>query len=99
MSKREPGQLAYETWVPDAYPWENTPHKARWAAVEAAIRADERAKVIEECANRVEDYDSWCGPWGQYNNANTASVAAREIAADLRALEDVMGVRQNQRKI
>ena len=53
-SCKKPGQMAYEAWVPDAYPWEHTPHKARWAAVESTIRADERAKVIEECAKVVE---------------------------------------------
>ena len=58
MSEKEPGQLAYEAWVPDAYPWEHTPHKSRWAAVEYTIRADEAAKVraatIEQCAKALE---------------------------------------------
>jgi hypothetical protein len=60
MSK-EPGQLAYEEWVNG---YRHAPfcilsvnEKARWARVESAIRADERAKVraatIEECAELV----------------------------------------------
>jgi hypothetical protein len=50
MSK-EPGQIAYEAWALDGYPWERTPHKPAWARVESAIRADESAKVWEEAAN------------------------------------------------
>lgn len=59
---KEPGQLAYETWASDGYPWERTPHKPAWARVESTIRADERAKVIEECAlvidRDIHTYDS-----------------------------------------
>ena len=60
MSK-EPGQLAWEAheahreWE-DQTPWRilHPQNQADWARVEAAIRADERAKVIEECAKVVE---------------------------------------------
>jgi hypothetical protein len=57
MSK-EPGQLAYEVWSPDGYPWENTPHKARWAAVEAAVRADatrELVEALEDVVTRITE--------------------------------------------
>jgi len=56
MSK-EPGQMAYEAWanvIGDTTPWRSDQTGA-WAAVESAIRADERAKVIEECAKVAED--------------------------------------------
>jgi len=66
MSK-EPGQLAYEKSRP-SWLWCEISVSERkiWAAVEAAIRADEAAKVraatIEECAKVVErdihTYDS-----------------------------------------
>ena len=59
MSK-EPGQLAYETWASDGYPWERTPHKLSWARVESAIRADEAAKIIEAL---VEPQPYYPGRW------------------------------------
>ena len=53
MSK-EPGQMAYEAWV-KAYggtsiPWDKLgdDERAEWAAVEFAIREDERAKIGAE---------------------------------------------------
>lgn len=54
MSK-EPGQMLWEVWgelmrLPGS--WEGAPvwSKEKYASVESTIRADERAKVIEECA-------------------------------------------------
>jgi hypothetical protein len=54
---KEPGQLAYEA-TPAVLTWEQQPEsaKALWAITEAAIRADERAKVIEECAKVAEGH-------------------------------------------
>lgn len=60
MSK-EPGQLAFEAYrsrvkTLATMPWAACAEgrKADWAAVESAIRADERAKVREECAKLCE---------------------------------------------
>ena len=52
---KEPGQIAYEAWQAHTGFWSGWDRrrdddKAQWARVEAAIRADERASVIEECA-------------------------------------------------
>ncbi len=59
MSK-EPGQLAYEKSRPSWLWCEiSVSERKTWAAVEAAIRADEAAKVraatIEECAKVCEE--------------------------------------------
>lgn len=60
MSK-ELGQLAYEAAfraspLMDYGPWsmQDDEDKAAWATVESTIRADERAKTIEECAQLCE---------------------------------------------
>jgi hypothetical protein len=69
MSKKESGQLAFRTAYPhDCDDWhEMTPQfRENWANIEAAIRADERAKArlaaLEEAAKAIcpdlHDFDS-----------------------------------------
>ena len=67
MSK-EPGQMAYEAWhasspggwdkwyasSPGGWDRWDKLDQPRWSRVESAIRADERAKVIDECAKAVD---------------------------------------------
>lgn len=60
---KEPGQLAFEAYrsrvkTLATMPWSECAEgrKADCAAVESAIRADERAKVIEECAKVAESF-------------------------------------------
>ena len=52
---KEPGQMLYEA-ISHNKPWSLLTGEKRYpfARVESAIRADERAKVIEECAKIVE---------------------------------------------
>lgn len=78
MSK-EPGQLAYES-LPSHIKWGNLDEggKQFWAAVESAIRADERAKVIEECA-KLADEQAEDEPYGH------AKFRCFHIAAAIRA--------------
>jgi hypothetical protein len=66
---KEPGQMAYEAWhasspggwdkwyasSPGGWDRWDKLDQPRWSRVESAIRADERAKVIEECAKVAED--------------------------------------------
>ena len=62
---KEPGQLAWEAheahreWE-DQTPWRilHPQNQAEWAAVESAIRADERAKVIEEHGRIADEYNA-----------------------------------------
>lgn len=53
---KEPGQLAYENSGP-ATLWRQLDdiNRARFARIESAIRADESAKIIEECAKLCEE--------------------------------------------
>jgi hypothetical protein len=46
MSK-EPGQLAFEASGGSDWDFEGTASKARWAAVEAAVRADATRELVE----------------------------------------------------
>lgn len=62
MSEREPGELAYQAWMSARYGdplllWEKEPSssKQRWAAVEAAIRADERAERLDAEIERLRE--------------------------------------------
>ena len=79
MSDKEPGQYLWqEIWGALSYSWETTTQdtRDRYANIEAAVRADEREKVIEECAKVVED-----AFWG-------LPKSHIEIAAAIRALGD-----------
>ena len=60
---KEPGQMAWRAYAnlysfASAPQWHElpTPTQRAWAAVEATIRADERARTVEECAKVVEDW-------------------------------------------
>lgn len=88
---KEPGELAFDAWraayAKIGIPWRmlGDDERAEWAAVESAIRAAERAKVIEECAKVAEDYrlplEGGGGPW------DDGCISTRaDIAAAIRAL-------------
>jgi hypothetical protein len=78
MSK-EPGELAYEAHEtqyanqPDR-PWliVGDAERAVWVAVESAIRADERAKVIEECAKVAESQRGLSTAWDTHKYISVA---------------------------
>lgn len=62
---KEPGQAAYEARpIETAWLWRDLlpPSREYWAAVEAAVRADER----ERCAKVCESFDSEMGSYGSY---------------------------------
>lgn len=69
MSK-EPGQMAYKAWfnATGFAPYSLSPREQclAWAAVESAIRADERAKVLEECALREQELRQALAPFADY---------------------------------
>ena len=52
---KEPGELAWEAFT-EREPHEWYTRQECWSRVESAIRADERAKVIEECAKVAESF-------------------------------------------
>ena len=39
----------------------------------------------EACAKLCDDYEEWCGPWGQDDNQYAATESAMEIAKAIRA--------------
>ena len=75
----EPGQIFFEAMMEPIHGWceLSDADKAEWAAVEAAIRADERARTVEECAALIQ------------RNVGSMNIKARhadEFAAAIRAL-------------
>jgi hypothetical protein len=77
MSK-EPGQMAYEaqgmaSW--DRIGWVD---RQRWRRVESAIRADERAKVVEECALAIDrDIHTYDSEMRSYAEGFAAAIRAK----------------------
>lgn len=92
---KEPGQMAFEAYrsrvkTLATMPWAACAEgrKADRAAVESAIRADERAKVIEECAKVAESHN-WMRDIERWMNATqkeVSAVSAQEAAAAIRTL-------------
>jgi hypothetical protein len=87
MSEKEPGQLTQSTYHKAinfvGLPWELMcdEDKARWAAAESAIRADEAAKVWEKAAKVLETMiDKEASDLG-----DRADMALLDAAAALRA--------------
>jgi hypothetical protein len=83
---KEPGQLAYEA-TPTAMTWEQQPEsaKALWAITESTIRADEAAKVIEECAKVARD-QLWLSPQERTEYGDGSHEAALKIEAAIHSL-------------
>jgi hypothetical protein len=77
MSK-EPGALAFEAWT-GGIAFEHSSTKAQWAAVEAAVRADEReraAKVAHDFgeAFRVRHANSYGEGYADASDAIAAAI-------------------------
>ena len=98
---KEPGELAFDAWraayAKIGIPWRmlGDDERAEWAAVESAIRADERAKIREECAKVAESHNwmrdiEW---WMNATKKEVSAVSAKEAAAAIRAL----GTEQEQK--
>lgn len=54
--------------------------KVACVATREAVQAEREA-----CAKMCDDYEEWCGPWGQHDNQYAATESAKEIAKAIRA--------------
>jgi hypothetical protein len=75
----EPGMIAYHAATNNGQIMWDSLHdkdKAMWAEVEAAVRADERAKVIEECATAAHE---WMWVAGLESDMHSVAAAIRKL--------------------
>jgi hypothetical protein len=85
---KEPGQLAYDAFWNNDGSWEQEELDARavFARVEAAVRADERDNVIEECAKIIEAEKLEEAPDNDSDRAYDAAI--EHAAAAIRAAKE-----------
>jgi hypothetical protein len=84
---KEPGQTLYEA-TGGPFKWSRLPDHARlfYNGLESAIRADERAKVIDECAKAVDrdlgEMDSEMRSYAKYFASNVRALRAKGAAQE-----------------